>query len=152
MKSYEYRPPPDLSVNNIIIDTVYFVNKKSWRGNALHLPNRYWSEGTTWAYQGGQKKTWPKQPRWEIRQEIWGWQGTTYFVGCIKGLQKWTKPRGSTGCIVICKQCTRLCANKYWLDLSSVLAFSLLLRQVTQRLCRRNQAGTWSFSEGNSPL
>ena len=33
-----------------------------------------------------------------------------------------------------------------------MLAFSLLLRQVIPRLCRRNQAGTWSFSEGNSPL
>ena len=33
-----------------------------------------------------------------------------------------------------------------------MLALSLLLRQVIPRLCRRNQAGTWSFSEGSSPL
>ena len=33
-----------------------------------------------------------------------------------------------------------------------MLAFSLLLRQVIPSLCRRNQSGTWSFSEGNSPL
>ena len=33
-----------------------------------------------------------------------------------------------------------------------MLAFTLLLRQVIPRLCRRNLVGTWSFSEGNSPL
>ena len=32
------------------------------------------------------------------KQEIWGGKGSAYFVGCIKGLLKWTKPRGCTGC------------------------------------------------------
>ena len=45
-----------------------------------------------WPEKNHSQTTWSGK-----RQEIWDGQGTTYFVGCIKGLHKWTKPRGCIG-------------------------------------------------------
>ena len=50
------------------------------------------------------------------------------------------------------QRCARRGANEYWLDLCACIQSGVKTSIIKAIYVRWNQAGTWSFSEQNSPL